>query len=184
MQSLSGKFSLRVDNLSIHAMDIDKLIAKFKETQKFTLTDIGAVLVVGPLGIAATKGYSYGKVFLQSWGGLSAIKKLNSDWEINNGKADAADCALATERNRIAIKGKLDLVNERYDDLIIAILDDKGCARLKQIISGPFSSPRIGAVSAVQSIGGPVLNLLTKAKSFMNGGKCEVFYRGSVQHPK
>ncbi|HVO65836.1 MAG TPA: AsmA family protein, partial [Syntrophales bacterium] len=45
MQTLNGKFSLRGDNLSIRAMDIDKFISKFEETQKFTFTDIGAFLV-------------------------------------------------------------------------------------------------------------------------------------------
>jgi len=184
MQSLSGEFSLRGDNLSIRAMDIDKFISKFEETQKFTFTDIGAFLIAGPLGMAASKGLSYGNVYLQTYGGPGIIRKLNSYWDIKDGVADAADCALATERNRVAIKGKLDLVNEIYNDLIVAILDDNGCSRFEQKISGPFSSPRIGAVSAVQSIGGPVLNLLTKAKSLVNGGKCEEFYHGSVQHPK
>jgi AsmA protein len=184
MQSLRGNFSLRGDNLSIYTMDLDKFISKFEETQKFTLIDISAFFIAGPLGIAASKGYNYGNVYLQTWGGPGTIKKLNSEWEINNGTADAADCALATEHNRIAIMGKLDLVNEKYDDLIVAVLDDKGCARFEQKISGPFRSPRIGAVSAVQSIGGPVLNLLTKARGLMDGGKCEVLYRGSVQQPK
>ena len=184
MQSLRGNFSLQGNNLSIYTMDLDKFISKFEETQKFTLIDIGAFFIAGPLGIAASKGYNYGNFYLQTWGGPGTIKKLNSEWEINNGTADAADCALATEHNRIAIKGKLDLVNEKYDDLIVAVLDDKGCARLEQKISGPFRSPRIGAVSAVQSIGGPVLNLLSKARGLIDGGKCEVFYRGSVQQPK
>jgi AsmA protein len=184
MQSLNGKFSLRGDDLSIYTMDLDKFIAKFEETQKFTLIDIGAFFLAGPIGIAATKGYNYGNFYLQTWGGTGTIKKLISEWEINNGTADAADCALATEHNRIAIRGKLDLVNDKYDNMFVAVLDDKGCARFEQKISGPFSSPRIGAVSAFQSIGGPVLNLWSKAKSLMDGGKCEEFYRGSVQHPK
>jgi AsmA protein len=184
MQSLSGKFSLRGENLTIYTMDLDKFIAKFEETQKFTLIDVGAFFLAGPIGIAATKGYNYGNFYVQTWGGTGTIKKLISEWEINNGTADAADCALATEHNRIAIRGKLDLANDRYDNMFVAVLDDKGCARFEQKISGPFSSPRIGAVSAFQSIGGPVMNLWSKAKSLMDGGKCEVFYRGSVQHPK
>ena len=97
--------------------------------------------------------------------------------------ADATDCALATQHNRVALKGKLNLVSERYDNVIVALLDDKGCAKFKQGISGPFGSPQIGAVSAVESLAEPIFNLYRKAKRFIQGGKCEVFYNGSVQQP-
>ena len=66
--------------------------------------------------------------------------------------ADATDCALATHHNRVALKGKLDLVSERYDYVIVALLNDKGCAKFKQSIRGSFGSPEIGAVSAVGSL--------------------------------
>jgi AsmA protein len=98
--------------------------------------------------------------------------------------ADATDCALATHHNRIALKGKLDLVGERYDNVIVALLDDKGCAKFKQSISGPFGRPQIGTVSAVESLAGPIVNLYRKAKRFVQGGKCEVFYKGAVRQPR
>ena len=50
-------------------------------------------------------------------------------------------------------------------------------------ISGPFGSPQVGAVSAVESLAGPIFNLYRKAKRFVQGGKCEVFYSGSVRQP-
>ncbi len=99
-----------------------------------------------------------------------------------NGEADATDCALATRHNRVALKGKLNLVSERFDNVTVALLDDKGCPILKQTISGPFGSPRTGTVSAVESLAGPFFDLYTKAKRFVQGGKCEVFYSGAVQH--
>ena len=98
--------------------------------------------------------------------------------------ADATDCALATHHNRVALKGKLDLVSERYDNVIVALLDDKGCAKIKQGISGFFGSPQVVAVRAVESLAGPIFNLYRKAKRFVQGGKCEVFYNGSVQQPR
>ena len=97
--------------------------------------------------------------------------------------ADATDCALATHHYRVALKGKLNLVGEQYDNVIVALLDDKGCAKFKQGISGPFGSPRVGAVSAVKSLAGPFSSLYRKAKRFIQGGKCDVFYNGSVQQP-
>ena len=67
--------------------------------------------------------------------------------------------------------------------MIVALLDDKGCAKLKQGISGTFGSPQIGTVSAVESLAGPISNLFKTAKHFVEGGKCEVFYNGSVKQP-
>jgi len=66
----------------------------------------------------------------------------------------------------------------------VALLDDKGCPRFKQSISGSFGSPSVGTVSAVESLAGPFLNLYRKAKRFVQGGKCEVFYDGTVQQPR
>ena len=65
----------------------------------------------------------------------------------------------------------------------MALLDDKGCAIFRQGISGPFGSPRVGAVNAIESLAGPISNLYRKAKRFVQGGKCEVFYNGSVRQP-
>ena len=66
----------------------------------------------------------------------------------------------------------------------MALLDDKGCAKFEQGISGPFGSPSVGTVSAVESLAGPFLSLYRKAKRFVQGDKCEVFYDGSVQQPR
>jgi AsmA protein len=183
MSSLDGTFSLRGDNLVMYTMDLDKVLSSFETSQKFNLVDLGAFFIAGPLGTAAIKGYSYGDVYHQTRGGRSVITKFISHWKIEDGVADATDCALATHHNRVALKGKLNLVDERYDNVIVALLDDKGCAKFKQGISGPFGSPKVGAVSAIESLAGPISNLYKKAKRFIQGGKCEVFYNGSVQQP-
>ncbi|MFA5824186.1 MAG: hypothetical protein WC853_14110 [Thermodesulfovibrionales bacterium] len=52
------------------------------------------------------------------------LPKILRQRKITDGVADATDCALATHHNRVAIKGKLDLVSERYDNVIVALLDD------------------------------------------------------------
>jgi AsmA protein len=130
------------------------------------------------------KGYRYGELYYQTQGGKGAITRFVSHWKIRNGKADAADCALATHHNRAALKGTLDLVNDRYENVVVALLDDKGCVKVKQGISGPFGSPSVGTVSAVESLAGPFFNLYRKAKRFVQAGKCEIFYNGSVQQPR
>jgi hypothetical protein len=183
MSSLDGTFSLRGDNLVIHTMDLDKVLASYETSQEFNLVDLGAFFIVGPLSTFAIKGYRYWDVYDQTKGGQGAITHFISHWKIRDGVAYATDCALATHHNRVALKGKLDFVSERYDNVMVALLDDKGCAKFKQGISGPFGSPQIGAVSAVESLAGPIAKLYRGAKRFIQGGKCEVFYNGAVQQP-
>ncbi len=183
MSGMDGTFSLRGDNLVIYTMDLDKVLSSFETSQNFNLVDVGAFFIAGPLSSIALKGYRYGDVYNQTRGGQGTITQFNSHWKIKQGVADASDCALATRHNRVALKGNLDLLNERYENVTVALLDDKGCAKFKQSITGPFGSPKVGAVSAVESLAGPISSLYRKAKRFIQGGKCEVFYKGSVQQP-
>ncbi len=184
MSHLNGAFALRGDNLVSYTMDLDKVLSTYASSQKFHLVDLGAYFILGPLGTVALKGYRYGDLYYQTQGGKGTITQFISHWKIKNGQAEATDCALATHHNRVALKGKLDLVNNRFDNVTVALLDDKGCARFKQSISGSFGSPKIGTVSAVESLAGPFFDLYRKAKRFVQGGKCEVFYNGTVQQPR
>jgi uncharacterized protein involved in outer membrane biogenesis len=184
LKGMDGTLSLRGDNLISYTMDLDKVLSTYETSQKFNLVDVGAFFIAGPLGTAALKGYHYADVYYQAQGGRGTITLFVSHWKIKDGVANATDCALATLHNRVALKGKLNLVSERYDNVIVALLDDKGCAKLKQDINGPFGSPQVSAVSAVESLAGPIFDLYSKAKRFIQGGKCEVFYNGAVQQPR
>jgi AsmA protein len=183
MSGMDGTFSLRGDQLVIYTMDLDKVLSSYETSQEFNLVDLGAFFIAGPLSTFAVKGYRYWDVYHQTREGRGAITQFISNWKIKDGVADAADCALATQHNRVALKGKLNLVSEQYDDVIVALLDDKGCAKFQQGVSGPFGSPRVSAVSAMESLVGPITDLYRKAKRILQGGKCEVFYKGSVQQP-
>ncbi|MCX5809276.1 MAG: AsmA family protein [Proteobacteria bacterium] len=184
IKGMDGILSIQGNNLITHTVDLDKVLSTFETSQKFNLVDIGAFFVAGPLGSAALKGYRYGDVYYQAQGGQGAITQFVSHWKIKSGEADARDCAFATRHNRIALKGKLNLVSERYDNVTVALLDDRGCAKFKQTISGPFGAPQVGVVSTVESLASPILNLYKQAKRFAQAGKCEVFYSGSVQQPR
>jgi AsmA protein len=184
LSSMEGTFSLRGDNLVTYTMDLDKVFSSYETSQKFNLVDLGAFFIAGPLSTVALKGYRYGDVYIQTQSGQGNITQFISHWKITDGVADATDCALATNHNRVALKGGLDLVGERYDDVIVALLDDKGCAKFKQGINGSLDSPQMGAVSAVQSLAGPISHLYRKAKRLIQSGDCEVFYNGAVQQPQ
>ncbi|MCX5806746.1 MAG: AsmA family protein [Proteobacteria bacterium] len=184
LNGMDGTLSLQGNNLITYTVDLDKVLSTFEASQKFNLVDVGAFFIAGPLGSAALRGYRYGDVYYQAQGGRGTITQFVSHWKIKSGVADARDCAFATQHNRVALKGKLNLISERYDNVTVALLDNKGCAKFKQSISGPFGAPRIGALSTVESLAGPILNLFNQTKRFVQAGKCEVFYSGSVQQPR
>jgi uncharacterized protein involved in outer membrane biogenesis len=185
LNSMDGTLSLRGDNLITYTEDLDKVLSAYETSQKFSLVDVAVYLVAGPLGAVALKGYRYGNVYYQKTrGGQGAITQFISHWKIKDGQADALDCALATRHHRVALKGKLNFVSGRYDTVTVALLDETGCANFTQTITGPFGNPRVGAVSAVESLGGPVQNLYRRAKRFAQSGKCQVFYSGLVKQPR
>jgi len=185
-RTLSGTVSLRGDGLTLNGMEIDRALSTVEAAQNLNLADVGAYLLTGPLSSAVVKGYRYGEDSRSTaGGGESRITRLVSDWTVRNGMAEARDVAFSTGKNRIALKGKLDLVNGRFVDVTVATLDGKGCAKLRQKISGPFADPRMDKMSTLQSVAAPILGILEReARRFLGSQACEPFYTGSVQHPK
>jgi hypothetical protein len=89
---------------------------------------------------------------------------------------------MATQKNRIALKGGLDFVSGRYDEVTVAVIDAKGCVRVQQKVHGPFLNPVVEKPSALGTLTGPTRTLLRKAGRLL-GRKCAVFYAGSVTPP-
>jgi AsmA protein len=182
-QSVDGECSLRGENLTLDGSDLDREFARFESSQNFSLMDAGAFFYLGPLGLAATKGYDFAGIFRGS-GGSSEIRTLVSNWKIERGVAQTQDVAMATNQNRIALIGRLDFVNEQFDDMTMALLDAQGCAKVRQKIRGTFQKPVVEKPSVLKSLAGPALKLLKKGRDLFPGGECEVFYAGSVAPPK
>jgi AsmA protein len=183
IRTVQGDISLRGHDLVHESVDLDLMLKKYERSQNFNLIDVGSFFIVGPLGPLLTKGYTFGSAYEESLGGKSTILKLVSDWKIKNGIAEAEDVALSTKQSRVAMKGRLDLVNEQFDNVTVAVVDEKGCVRFSQKMHGPFRHPRVEKEGPLRSISGPILNLYLKTKKLLQGGKCEVFYNGSVQQP-
>lgn len=180
---MNGEASLKGENLLLYGIDLDSLLSNIQESQNFSLVDVGAFFLAGPLGTVLTKGYDFAGVYKETRGGQGIIKKLVSEWRIKNGIAEAEDVALSTQRNRVAMKGGLDFVNSRFDDVTVAALDENGCAKFSQKIHGPFRKPQIEKISTLRTIVGPAVKLFEKAQKFVGWGKCKVFYKGSIKHP-
>jgi AsmA protein len=182
VRSASGEASLRGHDLTLEIGDIDKELARYESSQNFNLVDVGALFFAGPLGLVVTKGYNFASIF-QSSGGSSQIRTLVSDWRIERGVAQAKDVAMATKENRIALKGRLDFINGRFEEVTVAWIDAQGCAIAQQKIRGPFGKPDVEEPNVLISLAGPALRLLRQARSLF-GGKCSVFYAGSVAPPR
>ena len=183
-RSLNGNLSLNGENLMLYNIDIDALIMKYERSQNFNLVDVGAFLLAGPFGPLLTKSYNLARLYEESQGGKGIIRKLVSDWKVKNGIAEARDVAFASKKQRVAMKGGLNLINERFVDVTIAALDKRGCAVYSEKVHGSFHKPQIEKESIFTSITGSVSNPLEDAWKFIQGKKCTVFYSGSVSQPE
>jgi AsmA protein len=61
----------------------------------------------------------------------------------------------------------------------MAVIDAKGCATVQQKVHGPFLNPVVEKPSVLGTLTGPTRRLLRQARGLL-GGKCAVFYSGSV----
>jgi hypothetical protein len=183
-ESAEGTASLRGVNLTVKDRDLDAEFSRYASSQNFGLVDVGAFLLAGPVGLAITKGYSYTSIFIfQGSGGQSTIRTLVSHWTVEHGVARAQDVAMATEAHRVALRGGLDFVHERFEDMVIALVDAKGCAAVQQTIQGSFQSPVVEKPNILLSLAGETHGFLKKGKDFLLGEVCKPFYAGSVAPP-
>ncbi|MBW2449246.1 MAG: AsmA family protein [Deltaproteobacteria bacterium] len=183
-RSLNGNLSLNGENLMLYNIDIDAFIMKYERSQNFNLVDVGAFLLAGPFGPVLTKSYNFASLYEESQGGKGIIKELISVWKVKKGIAEALDVALASKKQRIAMKGALNFINERFVDVTVAALDKRGCAVYSEKVHGSFHKPQIEKESIFTSIAGSVSNPLEDAWKFIQGKKCTVFYSGSVSQPE
>ncbi|MEQ1579531.1 MAG: AsmA family protein [Steroidobacteraceae bacterium] len=177
-RTTQGEASLRGENLEVAIGNLDEKLKRYESSQNFNLVDLGAFFIAGPLGTAVTKGYNFANVFRETEGSTS-IRTLVSQWQVEDGVALAGDVAFATQENRLAMKGRLDFVNRKFDDVTVAVLDKEGCAAIEQKIRGPFSAPEIVKPNVIASLTGPFSNFIRGAKKIV-GVQCEVFYQGSI----
>jgi AsmA protein len=182
-RSLNGDLSLNGKNLMLYNIDIDAYIMKYERSRNFNLVDLAAFLLAGPIGPVLTKSYNFASLYEESQGGKGIVRKLVSVWKVKNGIAEARDVALASEKQRIAMTGGLNFINEQFVDLTVAVLDKQGCALYGEKVHGPFREPQIEKESVFRSIAGSVLNPLGDAWKFLQGKECLVFYSGSVAQP-
>jgi hypothetical protein len=181
-RGLEGEMALHGEALVMHGVDLDKRLADYESTQRFGLVDAGAVLFAGPFGLVVTKGGDFTRLLLADKG-TTEFRQVVSRWKLRQGVAHAEDVAAATRKNRIAALGKVDLAARRFDGLSIVLLDKRGCAVMEQAITGSFNDPQVEEPSAIETLLGPLIDLVRKGIDQFSTGKCEVIYDGTVGAP-
>ncbi len=188
-QSARGRVAVTGTGLGVEGVDLDRQLERYESTQSFNLIDAGAFFFAGPLGVAVTKGHDFSQVLMGS-GGSTNLQHMASIWTISNGIAEAQDVAMATNAHRLALKGRLDFVNERFEQLTVALLDAQGCAKVEQKLRGPFANPTMDTPNVLAALTGPVRQLFGRARDLLPRradaapAACEVFYSGSVAAPE
>lgn len=148
-RTANGNMSIHSQKITLTGVDVDDLAGKLKTAQALDLVNLGSLLLSGPLAPALGQSAN---ISGKASNAKSEIQKLVSNWKINNGIAEAKDVAFSTGKTTVAFKGKLNLIDKRYQDFYIATVDSKGCAKNKLEISGPLKTPKPVAGSVGEQI--------------------------------
>ncbi len=183
-RTMDGEVRFRGQDLTIQGIDLDKYIESYEDIDKFNLIDLGAFFLAGPAGSLLAMEYDFAAMAAESVSGKSVIPKFISEWEVQDGVASAKDVAMTTQKNRIALKGSIDFVEKKFKDMRIAALDGAGCEKISQEISGSFRKPEISKVGPLETLVRPLTGLVKETGELLKGGRCKVFYDGSVQQPE
>ncbi|HEU4724875.1 MAG TPA: AsmA family protein [Candidatus Eisenbacteria bacterium] len=182
-RSMNGEVVLSGRELLLRGQNLDHELSKFESSQSFNLLDVGSFFFAGPLGMAVTKGYDFARLVKRSDGG-TRIRTIMSSWTVEGGALHANDVAMATEKNRMALTGRVDFVEQRFDSVTVAVVDEDGCAKVRQELRGTFQAPELTKPSILSALLGPARKVVTGAKDLLPLGPCTPFYAGSVPAPK
>ncbi len=179
----NGRVHAKGNNIAINGMDLDKILNDFERSQSVGLLDVGAVALLGPAGIALSKGNDYTKlVHSLGKGGKSKITQLNSDISFANDIASMDDVSFTTGKHQLVIKGQVNLLDESFIDFEVATVDKYGCPIYKEEVKGSLSSPSTQKVSVfVGSIVNPVKSAVSKITSPIKSQCKEPFYNGVLK---
>ncbi len=185
VKRLYGKLGLKGEHLTLYEMDLDAMIKNYRKSQSLGVFDIGAYMILGPLGLLASKSIDVTSIAAHSGKKKKTrIPHVRFDWRIKRGIAQSWDVAFATRKYRVAAGGKLDLNSQKYRNIQIALLDSKGCIEFSQMLNGPLLEPELNSMSFVGKVLASPLTTIAKGVTSVFGSQCDIFYAGAVPHPK
>lgn len=181
-QTTFGTIEISSNDLVLHGIDVDNVLKKYEKSQNFNLTDVGAVLVAGPVGLAITKGTDFISLAAIKLDSVhhTRVDTLYARWSLDHLQLRTQDVAFATSLNRIAIQGQIDFLNNSIPGITIAVVDKKGCSLMDQKLSGKFSALETGKLNVTKTLFGSVINFVNAVA----GVDCIPVYTGRVKHPQ
>ncbi len=183
LQTLKADIVLDGKDLTLEGLDLDRLVNKLLESQQLNLKDMGGLALAGPLGLALTKGGSYGSLINSALGGRTRINDLYGYWHLVNQRLSFNDVAFTTDNNRIAATGGIKVAEQKFDPVNIYLLNKKGCHQFHQKIEGTVNKPQLQAANfAINSIVNPMLSLAKRSGALVV--ECKPVYQGKVAHPE
>lgn len=180
-KNISCEFLISGSSLRFYGVDIDNALRKYERSQNFNLTDLGAVLVAGPVGLVATKGTDFvalASIKLDS-SKYTDIKTLYTRWKFEQQQLFTEDVAFSTPKNRIAFNGMIDFQRDSIPGITIAVVDKKGCSLMDQKLYGKIGAVKTGKLNITKTLFGSVINFVNAAV----GIDCQPVYTGRVQAP-
>lgn len=181
----SGTVKTKANDVQLSGIDLDKVLENFQNSQSVGLLDVGAVALLGPAGVLVTKGKDY-HTLVNSWDnkGSSTIKQLNSEISFSDGIASMDDVAFATEKHRLAVRGKINIEKKTFINFKVATINKHGCTIYEEAVEGSLESPSVKKVNVlVSGVVNPMNSLLSKIKKPLNITCKEPFYSGAVKAP-
>ena len=173
--TLHGFIQLYGEEITLKGYDIDKIALALDPNQRSKGLLLGN-LIAGAVGMS--KGES------------STLKEVNTRVDIGYSEIQLTDVALSTATNRLALKGTINIVDEKFIDFKAALLDSKGCATFQQKMSGSFAKPSVKVDDAtITALSNVVLSFSTKSKAptpsaaKQQDENCTVVYDGVIKHP-
>jgi AsmA protein len=160
---------------------LDKVLRKFNRSQKFNLADVSAFVVAGPFGTAVTKGSDFASLVGTNFdvSEKTRVTQFLAEWKLQDGSITAEDVAFRTGKNRLALGGSFDLVNDSIPGVTIYVVDKNGCSLMEQKISGKIGDIQTGNLKIAKTLLGSVINLVNSVV----GSECEPVYEGKIKHP-
>ena len=178
-----GRVHVKGTNIIMHGIELDKVLNDFERSQRISLLDVGTVALLGPAGIALSKGNDYTTLMTGlGKGGKSTIAQLNSDISFSNGISSMDDVSFITGRHQLVIKGKINMQDETFMDFQAATVDKYGCPIYKEKVKGSLTSPTIEKVNIlVHGIVNPVKSIQSKLTGPIKSHCKKPFYNGVLK---
>ncbi len=182
--TMEGDLTVTGNDLAVVDFDPDGLISAKGGGKGIHLERMGALLLPSPAFGKAARGLSGTDLPAEKAGVKGTVGKFVSEWAVKNGVFEATDVAFATKGHRIALTGRIDPQEERFDDVTVALVDRRGCVKAGKAIGGTFDSPRIAeAIIGRKTPSAGKTPVETTARPGPEE-ECERYYAGSVPPPE